>query len=354
MLWAVVMAGGSGTRFWPESRRKNPKQFLHIFGKKSLLVQTVDRIEHLIPASRILVITQQDKVLTARKLLKRVPSDQIIGEPVGRNTAPCAILAAALAAQKDPQAVIALLPADHHIQKPHVFRRALQSAAAVAHRTGAPVTFGIKPDYPHTGYGYLEMDRRIRSSKGFSVFQLKRFHEKPTLLKAKEFLKSKKYLWNSGMFVWKAESLLLASKKCLPSAHQIIFKIISGPLGKGMDRYYSQMPNISIDYGLMEKMKGSILTIPADFGWNDVGGWKSLEGLWPQDKHGNTSLGQSLLIESRGNIIKSGKRLVVLLGVKDHVVVDTPDAVLICPKEQTESIRKVVASLQAKPLKKYL
>jgi len=354
MLWAVIMAGGSGTRFWPESREKNPKQFLQVFGKETLLEQTVSRLQKNIPPSRILVITQKDKVALARKLLKSVAPSHIVGEPVGRNTAPCAILAASIALKKDPKAIIGLFPADHLIAKPSVFRKALQTAAKIAWEEKLPVTFGIKPSFPHTGYGYLEMDRQIRRVQGFSAYRLKRFHEKPSLKKAMTFVRNRRFLWNSGMFVWRADELLKTAKRCLPTAERTAGKIVKGAFQKNMERFYASMPNISIDYGLMEKMKGKILTMPMDLGWSDLGGWHSLHEIFPRDARGNITIGTNLLIESSGNIVKANDRLVVLLGVKDLVVIDTPDALMICPKEQTESIRSIVKELRQRKWKQYL
>ncbi len=353
MLWAVIMAGGSGTRFWPESRRKTPKQFLRIFGKKTLLEQTVLRLAKTIPLSRVLVITQNDKVSLCRKLLPNVPRAQIFGEPIGRNTAPCAALGAALALKKDPEAVIALLPADHQIEKSAFFCQALQAAEKIAQKEKLPVTFGIKPDFPHTGFGYLELDKKFRRGS-LPVFRLKCFHEKPDLKKAVAFLRSSRFLWNSGMFIWRADELLKATAEHLPQADRVLKKILASDFEKGMARFYAGMPNISIDYGLMEKMRGKILAIPVDLGWNDVGGWQALADLWPKDQNQNVTIGKTLLIDSEANIIKGGKRLVALLGMKDCVVVDTPDAVLVCPKSKTESIRKVVHALKLKGWNEYL
>ncbi|MDD5218163.1 MAG: sugar phosphate nucleotidyltransferase [Candidatus Omnitrophica bacterium] len=354
MLWAVIMAGGAGTRFWPESRRKLPKQFLRFFGSKTLLEETVARLRDVVPASRTIVITSRDKVALSRKLLKKVPAAHILGEPVGRNTAPCAALAAAIALRKDPEAVIALLPADHHIGKPGVFRRALRTAFRVALKSRMPVTFGIKPAFAHTGYGYLEMGPLTERPSGAAVYRLKRFHEKPDGRKAAAFLRSGKFLWNSGMFVWRADEVLKATARYQPEIDDLVKKILGVVLQQGLNRWFAKMPSISIDYGLMEKMKGRILTMPVDFGWNDVGGWQSLADLCRCDREGNVVTGKALLVESAGNIVRSGDRLVALLGMKDHVVVDTPDALLVCPRGKTESIRRVVETLRQKKLDRYL
>lgn len=346
MNWAVIMAGGRGTRFWPASRNATPKQFLSLFGTKTLLEQTGDRLSGLVSSSCLTVVTQNDKKKLVRKLLKVAPS-QVIGEPVGRNTAPCMILAACQIARKDPKAVIALLPADHHIANLPLFKKSLKAAFKAAEQSGLPVTFGIRPSGPFTGYGYLEMGPMHLKSSGFPIHKLKAFHEKPTRRKAEQFLKKGCFLWNSGMFVWRADKLLEAAREFLPEAFKIASEIVEKDFDRRMARLFPQMPNISIDYGLMEKMKGRILTLPVDFGWSDVGGWSALSDLLPADKAGNVSLGDSVLVRSSGNFVKSSKKLVALVGMKDFVVVDTPDALLVCPKSETESIREVVEALAA-------
>lgn len=353
MLWAVIMAGGSGTRFWPESRAHKPKQFLSLFGHKTLLEQTLDRLHPVIPKSRVLIVTHHSYVKQVRQLL-RLPADQVIGEPVGRNTAPCAVLAAALLIKKDPEAVMALLPADHRIGKENIFRKALRAASQAAVESAMPVTFAMKADRPETGYGYLESGGTYKRVGGFPVLKLKQFHEKPSLARAEKFLRSRKFFWNSGMFVWKADRLLEAAWRHLPEAHEKATKITSGNVNRHLKKNYSSMPNISIDYGLMEKLSGKILTMPVDLDWHDVGSWLAFAELMPKDKAGNVALGQALLVDSSSNVVKSGKRLVALLGVKDLVVVDTDDALLICPKAACESIRKVVQELKEKKLTQYL
>ncbi len=354
MLWAVLMAGGTGTRFWPESREHLPKQFLSLFGSETLIEQTCARLFPLVPSSKVLVITQQDKTGLVKKLLKRLKPWQIVGEPVGRNTAPCAILAAQIALEKDPQAVIALLPADHLIRKEAVFRRALKAAQAMALSSGLPVTFGIRPASPHTGYGYLEMDRRAGRRNGFDFYRLKRFHEKPAVAQARRFYKSGRFLWNSGMFVWKASALLEAAKKVLPEAVRLSGQITAAGLPAGMKKFYAKMPNISIDYALMEPLKGRILTCPVDFGWSDVGSWESLREVQAGDAQGNVAGGQALFLDSRENIVKAPGKIVVMLGMRGHLVVDTPDAILVCPVEKTQAIRQIVSELKAKKLHRYL
>jgi mannose-1-phosphate guanylyltransferase len=354
MHWAVIMAGGSGTRFWPESRRHRAKQFLNLFGRKTLLEQTFDRIRKFVPASRILVFTAADKAASTAKLL-RLSRTQVIGEPVGRNTAPCAAWAASLILRKDPAAVMGIFPADHFIQDEAAFVKALRVAYEQADQEGMPVTLGIKPDQPHTGYGYLEMAKKKISVGGTPVFFLKRFHEKPALPKAKEYFRSGKFLWNAGIFVWRADCLLETARRELPKVFKAIVRIAGGGLSNtAIKKLFSSVPGISIDYGFMERLSGGILTIPVSMGWNDVGSWATLGKLLPVDLHGNLSIGNNLLVKSSGNIVKGAGRLIAAVGLKDHVVVDTGDAVLVCPLSETESIRKIVTELQRKNMHRYL
>lgn len=348
MNWAVIMAGGSGTRFWPESRKRRAKQFLSLFGRKTLIEQTFDRIKKVVPSSRILVFTALDKAAPTAKLL-RISRSQVIGEPVGRNTAPCAAWAASLILKKDASAVLGIFPADHFIKDESIFAKTLRVAYEQADQTGMPVTLGIKPDQPHTGYGYLEMAKKRISVRGTPVFFLKRFHEKPKLALARKFFRSGKFLWNAGIFVWRADCLLETTRRELPAVFKTVVEIAAGRFSSlCVRKLFSRAPNVSIDYGLMEKLSGGILTIPVSMGWNDVGSWAMLRNLLPVDRSGNVSIGNNVLVESSGNIIRGGSRLIATVGLKDHVVVDTGDAVLVCPRSGTESIRKIVLELQNK------
>ena len=353
MLWAVIIAGGGGTRFWPESRAARPKQFLKIFGKKTLLEETYGRISKLIPRSRVLVMTSSAHVKEARRLL-RLPAAQVVGEPAGRNTAPAAILAASYIYRKDPAAVIAILPADHKIAPAASFRRSLKAAGKIALTKHLPVTFGIKPTCAHTGYGYLEINKRL--SKGIAA--VKQFHEKPAAARARAFVKSGRFLWNSGMFVWRAEDLLAAAKKYLPYASRLAQKILTPSKNfispTLLSRYYSDMPNISIDYALMEPLAGKILAMPAGFSWSDLGGWQAFAELLNKDRYGNRSRARTVLIESRQNIIKSDRRLVAMIGIENCIVVDTDNALLIAARDKAENVRHVVAELKSRGLVKYL
>jgi mannose-1-phosphate guanylyltransferase len=354
MNWGVIMAGGSGTRFWPESRKHRAKQFLDLFGPKTLLEKTFDRLKKVIPPSRILVFTALDKAAFTARLL-RISRSQVVGEPVGRNTAPCAVWAASLILKKDPSAVLGIFPADHFIKDEAAFAKVLRVAYTQADQEGMPVTLGIKPDQPHTGYGYLEVAGRKAALRGTQVFFLKCFHEKPSPALAAQYVRSGKFLWNAGMFIWRADCLLETARRELPSVFKAAVKIAAGGLTPGaVKKLFSKVPGISIDYGLMEKLRGGILTIPVAMGWNDVGSWATLRDVLPVDKNGNLSVGNNLLVESSGNVVRGSGRLIATVGLKDHVVVDTGDAVLVCPVSETESIRKIVAELQKRNMQRFL
>lgn len=354
MNWAVIMAGGSGTRFWPESRKSFAKQYLKLFGRKSLLEQTFERIRKTVPASRILVFTSLEKAGYAAKLL-RIPRAQVIGEPMGRNTAPCAVWATSLILKKDPSAVIGIFPSDHYIRDEKTFTKALRLAYAEADRAGMPVTLGIKPECPHTGYGYLAMGKKKQAASGIPVFYLDRFCEKPKLALAKKYFRSGKHLWNAGIFFWRADCLLETARRHLPEVFYPVVKIASGEVASArLKQAFQKAPSISIDYGLMEKIPGQILTIPISMGWNDVGSWAMLKGLLSADAKGNVTLGNALIVDSSGNFIKSQGRLVAAVGLRNHVVVDAGDAVLVCPVSETESIRKIVLELTKRKQNQYL
>ena len=354
MNWALIMAGGSGTRFWPASRKAQPKQFLKLWGKQTLIEETCARIRGLVPKERLEVFTQAQKVSWVAKHLKILKS-QVVGEPMGRNTAPCAIWAALRLLQKDPQAVLAILPSDHFIAKPKEFSRALKAAYEVASRTGQPVTLGIQPESPHTGYGYLEMQKKVMRQGSFSVYQLKQFHEKPNAKKAQSFFKSGKFLWNAGIFVWKASALVACAEKYLPQTVKVLREITTTQAqGKELKQLFSRAQSISIDFGLMENLKGKILTIPVSVGWNDVGSWSTLAKLMPADKQQNIFQGNVVSVRSRGNFVRGNKKPIALVGVQNMVVVDTGDVLLVCPKSETESIRDLVAELQKRGRQAYL
>jgi len=350
MNWAVVMAGGPGTRFWPESRAKRPKPFLRLLGKQTLIEETVRRLQPLFPARRILLVIQEILVKEAKRLLPEIPRENILGEPVGRNTAPCSVWAAAQIERRDPEAKVVFLPADQSIRQKSLYLKTLKSALALAR--DRPVLLGFRPTSPNPAFGYLEIRRKgarrrkRRDPAPFAVFDVIRFCEKPSLPKARQFLKKGNFFWNGGTFAWRLDSFKEAVRIHLPSLYRA-WDRLGGTVPFSL---YRRLPSISLDYGIMEKMKGAQCLL-APFQWSDLGGWLGLAEFWPRDGgknriHGEDRAVPPLLIRSQGNIVRANRRLIALLGVENLVVVDTPDALLICDRRQTERIREVVRELE--------
>jgi mannose-1-phosphate guanylyltransferase len=343
-LFAVIMAGGSGTRFWPASRRKLPKQFLAVGGKKSLIAETADRLGKLVPPERRLVVCGEEHAALVRKELRNVPPENILIEPAARNTAPCVAWAALEVERRSKGAVHAVLPADHVIRPAETFRASLAAAAQEARSSGALVTFGIKPTFPATGYGYIEAGTQVAKQAFVPVHSVKRFVEKPDHARAVKFLSEGNFLWNSGMFVWTTDAILGALRKSAPE--------IVGPLEKAgtttrILRAYPSLPSVSVDVAVLEKAP-SVRVIPADFEWSDVGSWPSLEELLPLDAQKNGIAGGAMLVaEGSRGCIAYGKRgeLVALLGVEDLVVVRAGNAVLVCKKDRAQDVKAIVTRL---------
>jgi len=342
--WALVMAGGQGTRLWPLSRKENPKQFLTLFGKKSLIENTVERVSKFVPQKRILIITGADCVKRVRKLFPKIPKHQIIGEPVGRNTAATIGLAAAIIQKQDPDAVLCAFPADHVILNHKEFVRCLRIATKWAAKGNHHVVFGVKPTFPSTAYGYLEIGQKV---PGSGLFVAKRYIEKPPYKKALQFVKKKTFLWQSGIFVFRADTILESFRKFLPVHHKAL-SIIAQSFDKNLTLpradLFKKIPSISIDYGIMEKIDKSYI-VPARFDWNDIGSWNALESVWQKDGQKNAYFGRLLAHNARKNLVYSQKRLVALLGVDDLAVIDSEDAVLICPKLRAEEVKRLIPRL---------
>jgi mannose-1-phosphate guanylyltransferase len=339
---AVIMAGGKGERFWPLSREKFPKQLLSLTAKKSLLQETVERIKPLIPPRDILVVTRRPLVRAIERQLPQIPGKNIIPEPVGRNTAPCI----GLAAKKIKEdAIMVVLPADHIISPRAKFLDTLKKAVSLAGERKNLITIGIKPTYPATGYGYIEAGGRDKRQ----VFRVKRFVEKPDKKKAEKFLKTGRFFWNSGMFVWKKSVILDAMRKHMPSLYHRLQMVSS----KNINRLYPGLPNVSIDYGIMEKAKNS-LVISADFSWEDLGSWESLDKFLSRDRKKNAVMGKVLVIDTGNCTIVNKKGLLSTIGVSDLIIVSTEDVTLVFPKGKGQQVKRLVEKLRRDPkLKKY-
>jgi len=357
LLNILVMAGGRGERFWPKSRIRMPKQLLDLTGRGTMIRETVWRVKALADWAQIYIITGQDYAEAIREQLPEIPSENIILEPEGRNTAPCIGLAAMVIGTKDPEGIMAVLASDHVIDDDAGFCNLLQKGIGVAETTGGIVTLGIRPNRPETGYGYIKTGQAYREVSG--VYHVERFTEKPDLETACEFVSTGKYLWNSGIFIWKNRTILRLIKQYMPDLHQGLQKIRAA-LGTSdydtvLKREFGQFEKISIDYGIMEKAS-EVYVLPADIGWDDVGSWTSLERIRTRDKAGNIINTPNVsLVDVKGCIIEaSGEKLVAAVGIENLIYVETPDVVLLCPKHRVQDIKLLLEKLRMEKRERYL
>lgn len=359
MLHAVILAGGSGTRLWPESRAARPKQLLAVRGSRTLIQTAVDRLGDLVPLDCILVSTTRELAGPLHESLSILPRDAFLCEPYPRNTAPCIGLAAIRLLRHDPEAVMVVMPADHIIEPPERFRAALRAAHALVNEDPSRlITFGIPPTYPSPSFGYLHRGEAVQSPALAAaenpprVFTVAGFREKPALETARDYVASGEFLWNAGIFVWRADTILYALQRYRPAVYeqlQGIAEAVDSPkFAEILDRRFQAVEKISIDYAVMERADNVVL-IEADFLWDDVGGWRAMERLYPQDSAGNTIAAEkAILIEATGNIIRcrDPHHLVAVLGGHDLVIVATPDATLVADKRREEDIRAILAKLE--------
>jgi mannose-1-phosphate guanylyltransferase len=353
---AVIMAGGSGTRFWPLSRKSRPKQFLDIVGAKSMIEETVERLGPLVAPRDILTIADAEQTESLKRLLPGLPRKNFLVEPLARNTAPSLMLVTARVWLDDPEAVVAALAADHLIRDPERFRTVLEAGALAASKGDHIVTFGIPPTFPSTGYGYIHYaEDKARKVSGERFFPVLEFKEKPDVATAEGFLADGSYLWNSGMFLWRADTFARKLKKHAPEFYPYWERML-GALKKkdkkALLRVFEEIPALSIDYALMEKAKGVLVT-KGDFGWSDVGAWSSLFDVWPKDEAGNALRGETVALDSGNCLVHSPGKLTVLIGVKDLIVIDTGDALLICRKDLDQKVKDIVEILKKGGTGKY-
>jgi len=342
------MAGGAGTRFWPLSRNCRPKQLLSWGDGDSLLVSTVRRLQPLIPTDRILVVTSARLVDEIKRQLPELQPHQILAEPVARNTAPCVAWAASRIARDDPKAVMMVLPSDHYIADEDTFRSQLRVAIEAA-SSGYVVTLGVPPTRPDTGYGYIERGENFSGE----VYHVQRFVEKPDLQRAMEFLKTGRFLWNSGMFFFKAETILEAMDAHLPNLNALARKYQQATLAEEaqlVNETFASAEAISLDHGIIERID-RVLVIPARFVWSDVGSWGAAWQLAPKDEHGNSCFGSAITIDARNCYIRTASdnthpRVIALVGVEDLVVVDTGDALLVLNKHRDQDVKALVDILR--------
>jgi mannose-1-phosphate guanylyltransferase len=362
MLHAVIMAGGAGTRFWPESRRLRPKQLLPLAGGESLLRATRDRLQHVVGAQHTWVMTAAALVEQVRRELPDVPPEMVVGEPCRRDTAPCIGLAAHLIAQRDRQATMAVLPADHVIQPHDAFQRAVELAAhLVESGRGRIVTFGIRPTYPAESFGYIQRGEPLPPQppwEDLRAFRVQRFREKPKADVARQFLESGTFYWNAGIFVWKVQTILDALALHAPQMGPHLEAIVRAYGRPDFDavfaKHFAAIQPISIDYAVMEHAP-DVLVVEAPFAWDDVGSWQAVARLRGADAQGNTVLGRHLGIDTHNCVVRGqAEHLIVTLGVHDLLIVQTPDATLVADRRHEEAVREVVRRIEEAGWEQYL
>ena len=345
--YGLIMAGGRGTRFWPRSRRRTAKQVLCFMGERTLIQQTVDRLKPVLPPERIWIVTNDYLREEILRQLPEVPARQILAEPAQRNTAPCIGLAAHILNSLDPAAVMGVFPADHYIARPTRYLRLVRAAFRSAARSKI-VVLGIQPRWPETGYGYIEFPQGVKAGS-IEPASVLRFREKPDQETAKRFVAAGNFYWNAGMFFWKASVLLAALRRHQPQMATVLASLPSFKSRNFRARLRDTFPrceNVSIDYALIEKAEGVVGIAADDIGWNDVGSWDAVHALMPRDSAGNSTRGKALLHDSSGNYVDAHGRLIALLGVKDLIVVDTPDALLIADRTRAQDVGTLVKMLE--------
>lgn len=357
-MYAVIMAGGRGERFWPRSRKDLPKQFLPLLGQRTMIQMTYDRLRGLVRPEHVLVVTGADLAGHVRKQLPELPPENILGEPEGRNTAPCIGLAAVAIEAREPEAVMAVLPADHRILDEEGFQALLRRASVLAAEQDALVTLGIAPAYPETGYGYLEAGEPLSPDEQDSGARLvKRFVEKPSLDKAKEYLAAGNFFWNAGMFIWRVRTIRRLIARFLPEVHEGLERFRQALGTPAADQVlaaeFTRFPSISVDYGILEKAE-NIIVLPAEIGWDDVGHWTAVSRLSPQDRDGNVVHGNVIAVDTQDSLIAGHDRLIAAVGLKDVVIVESEDAVLVCAKDRVQDVRQILSKLRERGLKQYL
>jgi mannose-1-phosphate guanylyltransferase len=361
---AVVLAGGRGTRFWPRSRTRTPKQLLNIIGKDTMLEQTVARLRPLIPPTNIWTVTNAEQTVAVKKQLPAAAHKRVLTEPIGRNTAAAIALAAIHvrhAAKGD--ALIAVLPADHFIARPDKYRKIVDAALKLARDPGRMIVLGIPPTRPDTGFGYVQRFGDAVGSNDFPAFAVRRFTEKPALEVAKQYVASGDYQWNAGMFFWRVSTFLENLKLFLPKTHDALESLAETIGKKSYERrlraIYPTLENISVDYAILEnctRQEGPphVFVIPADVGWSDIGSWAAVYELLAKQPGENVLAGQGLALDAAGNFLYSPTKFVAAIGVRDLIVVETSDALLIVPRDRAQDVAKIVKSLEERMLNKLL
>lgn len=343
----LIMAGGRGERFWPKSRKDLPKQFLSLTGDGKTMIQlTVERLLPIIDIEDIYISTNADYKDLVLEQIKGLPKENILCEPIGRNTAPCIGLGAMHMSRKYGDAIMYVLPSDHQIKFDKMFLDTLEEASHIASKDKNLVTIGISPTYPETGYGYIKFDPHQSEGRAYKV---ERFVEKPDLDKAKEYIETQEYLWNSGMFTWKVSSILSHMEDLMPDTYARLC-VIADAIGSDKEREileeeFTKIESKSIDYGIMEKAD-DIYTLPGSFGWDDVGSWLAVERLQKSDAFGNVINGDVVSVSTKNSIVQAHTKLIATVGLENIIIIDTDDALLICDKDHAGEIKNVVENLR--------
>ena len=358
-LHAVIMAGGSGTRFWPKSRQRRPKQLIRIVGDQTMIQQTVGRLRSRLPSKAFLIVTNADQIDEMRRQLPELEDDQFVAEPCGRDTAACIGLAAFILSRNDPGAVMGVFAADHVISPTEELNRCIEQAAAIAETHHCLVTFGIPPSGPSPLYGYIRRGDAVSNPGGdLKAFRIAEFTEKPSPEQAESYLRTGAYYWNSGNFVWRVADILTAIRQYLPELYSGLDRI-SSALGTPdeasvMAREYPELPRTSIDYGVMEKAPNTVV-LEAAFDWDDVGSWEAIARHHSTDEYENVSLARHVAKDTSNCIVVSeDEHVVATLGVRDLVIVSTPDATLVCDRNRAPEVKALVDLMRDKGLGKYL
>lgn len=365
--YAIIMAGGIGTRFWPYGTSKLPKQFLDIENNKETMIQkTVKRLENLISPKKTYIVTNVAYKQIIKKQLPQIPDDNIILEPFGRNTAPCIGLTCLYIKQFDPKANVFVVPSDHIIHNVTEFQRVVKGALKFVNINGGIVTLGIHPAKPETGYGYIQYDsdkmeeveiEEDRKKIFEQIYKVKTFAEKPNLEVARMFLESGDFLWNSGMFIFRVDTMMEEIEKFLPDLNFALKpleeKLYSNDFQKELENTYSKIKGISIDYGIMEKSK-QVYIIRSFFDWSDVGSWDEIYKLRKKDKNGNVTHGKTVMINSKNCMVMNHQRISAVVGCDDLIIIDTDAGLLVCKREESQNVREVVDYLRRKGLDEYL
>jgi mannose-1-phosphate guanylyltransferase len=355
--YIVILAGGGGTRLWPKSRAKSPKQFLRLLNNKTLFQETFDRIKSSVPIANIYIVAGKNLVAEIKKETPEILDKNIIIEPAPKNTAPAIGLAAAVIAKKDKNALISTLAADHYIKEKSKFIKTLSTAQKAASKGGFIVTIGIKPIHAHTGFGYIHVGKKAARNNGALVFNVESFKEKPDKDTAQDYLASGEYFWNANINTYKVSSLLDSINRLFPQLSKVLKKVGKGESEQVVEKAWKQLPPEPIDTVILERA-ANVLMVPGDFAWFDVGDWATVYSILSSSPTDNVVLGSGeskhVSFDTQGCLLSTSNRLVALVGAKDLIIIDTPDAILVCPKNRSQEVKRLVEKLSSEKKETYL